>query len=215
MKNAGNKRLMLLLLALAMLICGVMGSTFATQVNKSDGQDNRYVDNNDNGLDYQIDLTYHTLDNAIQHSFLTATPFASAPWCPGYTKVVYLSIKNNEDFPVECTLTINADNKKLGQVMAYAVIKNPAASYSNWGAFKEASLSKGYLADENPTVFNIPATAPLTAGGAEEYALAIHMDETASNTYQDETMNMTFKLEINADYASGTKFDAKGNIIPQ
>ena len=213
MMNAGNKRLILLLLALSMLVCGVMalGSTFATQVNKSDGLDKQYIANNDNNLNYKINLTYHTIEDETPKPFLTSAPFTSAPWCPGYTKVVYLTIKNNEAFPVECILTIDDGDSELGKVMSYAVIDTPDASYNNWDDFKKDVDRAGHLADENPTVFNYPATSPLTAGQTATYALAIHMDEEANNTHQNQTMNMTFKLKINADYSTGYDPNANTN----
>ena len=207
MMNAGNKRPLLLVLTLVILLCGAMalGNTFATQVNKSDSYDGQYVANGDNTLNYNISLTYHTMDNnTTELPFLTSAPFASATWCPGYTKVVYLTVKNNEAFPVECILTIDDGNSELGKVMSYAVIKNPASSYSDWGTFKTAEgCVVGHLSDENPTVFDYPAALPLTAGNTQTYALAIHMDEEANNTHQKLKMEMSFNLTINADYSSG------------
>ena len=217
MMNAGNKRLILLLLALSMLVCGVMalGSTFATQVNKSDGLDKQYIANNDNNLNYKINLTYHTIEDETPKPFLTSAPFTSAPWCPGYTKVVYLTIKNNEAFPVECILTIDDGDSELGKVMSYAVISSPASSYSSWGTFKtDAGSNAGHLSDNNPTVFNYPATSPLAAGQTATYALAIHMDEEANNTYQELKMNMKFNLVLNADYPTGTTFDNGTPVYP-
>ena len=213
MRNAGNKRLVLLLLTLAMLACGVMalGGTFAAQVNKSDGLNEQYIANNDNNLNYNIALTYHTLDNDTEQPFLTSAPFSHTPWCPGYTKLIYLTIKNNEAFPVECILTIDDGNSKLGEVMSYAVVHNPATSYSSWSAFKTSEgCIVGHLSDANPTVFNYPANSPLAAGQTATYALAIHMDEDASNDYQKLTMDMKFKLVLNADYSTG--YDPNDNM---
>lgn len=214
MTNAGNKKLLAVLLALTLLACSVMalGSTFATQV-KYEGKEESLAGNG--ALDYKVDLQFYAPDGETQYqNFLTTSPLNGTVWCPGYTKIVYLKVTNNENFPVDCELGLTVDKNGFGETLKYAVIyglkPNAEESPSDWKAFyNEAHVNGTLKVQDNLTdrdyshiVFDRVALA--TGDAASHYfALAIHMDENATNQYQNAELELTFNFRVNADYETG------------
>lgn len=196
MRNAGNRKLRLVLLALALLSLSMvaLGGTFASTVNKEGTEEQ-------SSTDYRVIVTCRDSKGQSVNLFsgspvLTEQTF----WCPGRTEILYLDVTNNESFPVECILNLTVDDNEFGQMMEYAVI-NGNEYPNNWSDFEKKSQKSSVL-NTNTTyeIFNFPASAPLT-GGPHHFALAIHMSENATNEYQEKTMQLTFDLRINADNA--------------
>lgn len=207
MTNAGNKKLLVVLLALALFACSVMalGSTFATQV-KYEGEEVSLAGNG--MLDYKVDIQFYTPEG--NKDFLKVSPLNGTVWCPGYTKIVYLKVTNNEAFPVDCELGMTVDQSGFGETLKYAVIyglkPNAEDHPSDWNAFYDNANVKGTLKvqdkldskDYSHTVFDRAVFAS-SETNSQYFALAIHMDENATNQYQNAELDLTFHFRVNAD----------------
>lgn len=206
MKNAGNKRPILILLALAILLFGGMalGSTFASQVDKESTPQKFLPAESD---DYKVFVKYHDGKNYDGGRYSNVlgpeTPVFTRDiiWCPGYTKIVYLELSSEEAFPVECTLTMTAEDGLLNDVLDYTLLgalkPNDVNHPRSW---KEVATPKLPLTTEPITIID---AVTLDGSAPQYYAIAIHMDETAGNQYRDQTLNINFQLVINANYKPG------------
>lgn len=205
MKNAGNKRPLLILLALAILLFGGMalGSTFASRVNKEGPEEKLSASD----ADYKVFVKYHDGKNynggRYSNLLSSQTPVFTQDiiWCPGYTRIVYLEISNEEAFPVECTLKMTAEDGILNEVLDYTLLGALKPNTENHPrSWKEVTTSKQPLTTEPITIIDAVTLADSTP---QYYAVAIHMDETAGNQYRDQKLNIDFQLIINADYKPG------------
>ena len=198
MKNAGNKRPILILLALAIILFSGMalGSTFASQVNKTDGQEQL------NAADgkYKVVVKYHD-GSGYNVTLSNDTPVLTDDiiWCPGYTKIVYFQLSSNEAFPVECTLKMTAADSELNKVLTYAVLGELKPKDSNHPqSWKEVAAEKVQLTTKPVTILK---EVTLTGANDLKYcAVAIHMDENAGNQYLNKSVDIDFQLVINANY---------------
>ena len=196
MKNAGNKRPILILLALAIILFSGMalGSTFASQVNKTD----RQLETPDGK--YNVVVKYHD-GTGYNKSLDNKTPVLTKDiiWCPGYTKIVYFQLANKEAFPVECTLTMTAKESDLNQALTYAVLGNLQPNSANHPkSWKEVTAEKSQLKARESVAIIKEAT--LVGDGKQYCAIAIHMDENAGNQYLNKSVDIDFQLVINANY---------------
>lgn len=212
MRNAGNKRLVLLLLTLAMLACGVMalGGTFANQdsIDRiSDKTKEEIVyDANSNVLKYGVSVTYSEKLDGTYNDLFNGKPFENTLWCPGYTKVIYIKVQNDEKFPVECTLDLKITKNDFGNMMAYAVIspdeENKLPKPTNWYEFMthERAKSSSLLSQKN----NVFDKVYVAAEAYKTYALAMHMEDQAGNEYKKAQLAMKFDFRVDANYEPGT-----------
>lgn len=207
MTNAGNKKLLVVLLALALFACSVMalGGTFATQVDK-EGTTLIEDTNGPTVLNYKVALTYSDSPEGTSNNLLSVKPYANTLWCPGYTKIIYVEVVNNEAFPVECTLNFDVTANGFDDKMTYAVLapdsNGELTQYSNWDSFYTAAGTKSDLKELRE--YPIFTDLPLTSEASTTYAVAIHMSEDASNQYQNKQLAITVDFRVDANYATGT-----------
>ena len=199
MTNARNKRLLVVLLALALLAGSVMalGSTFAWEIDKSkEGTPLASTQYFNVSVKYYDGTGYNT-------SLLTVPPTSGVLWCPGYTKIIYVAITNNEKFIVECSMNLIVSEHSFDDMMQFSVIaknlKSETASHpANWAEFTQSPNSAQILSEGSHTIFPLTAIAP---GDTAYYALAIHMDERATSKYQNLSLDMKFQLTVNSNDA--------------
>lgn len=215
MTNAGNKKLLALLVTLVLLAAGLiaMGSTFAGQVNYDD--DMVVLNTNKNVMTYKVDIECYdpsaTGNDPYVLSLMTnADVFTgnNVYWCPGKTEIVYLRITNNEKFPIDCSLDMNVEESGFDNVLSYAVIpedlKTGTVTHpANWREFMGAATVNGTLTVGSEDKNLLFENAPIEAGGVRYYAVAMHMDEKATSEYQGKTLEMTFDFRVNANYETG------------
>jgi len=196
MRNAGNKKLLAVLLALALLACSVMalGSTLAsqTEVDKKNTTEKSLLDSEG---EYKVTVAYG--DN-YEHVLSNASPIFSAGdlWCPGYTKIVDLKITNNEEFPVEVMLNMVVGESDLNEVMYYALLGD--VQPTSWGSISDDA--KKLLSEGEKTIVK---AENLQKGQSCDCKLAVHMSEAATNKYQNKTLDVNFELIVNANYKPG------------
>lgn len=203
MMNAGNRKPLLPLLILAIILCGAMalGSTFASGVLRNE--------NNATGIEKEIANGQYVLEYDVDilcsdgNSLLTSKPFENTIWCPGYTEVVSGTIVNNEMFPIECTLNLLVSENQFAPVMEYASL-NPSTTvltqHSNWDSFRGASSNKNTLQEGSYPLFTRVLVLP---DNPVKYAFAIHMDTNASNHNQGKSMKLDFEFVVEANYKHG------------
>lgn len=228
--RTGRKKTVFIMAALIVLAVGValVGNTLATSINRESGEETEL--SIDDGT-YNVDVFYRDAKgNYVSLSENDGASFAKDMfWCPGRTEIAYLRIMNNEKFVVECAplLSVSIDDTttqaaKLGDVLEFAVIdglKSPAdlKEYSNWAAFKNSANSANSDAVKGGSgklevgtyeafdkVNGKTMMYPLSSQGGEAYfALAIHMDENASNDYQKAELNLKINLKVDANHKPG------------
>lgn len=134
--------------------------------------------------------------------------FSNIKWCPGRTEILNLEVTNNELFPLMCSLDIKANTTQnrssdtLFNVFSYAVIEKDEnyVQPANWVQFYDLASNKGDLSTDKASVFTIPSFAQ---SAKKSYALAIHMNENASEDYIKQEMAISFDLYIEANYEPG------------
>lgn len=199
-----------LLIALVVLAAGVtaLSGTFASTVDynteKEDVAENK---------SYNVDVQYvHSNSSSTEYAdLLSTTAFSdSSKWCPGRTEIIYLKLTNKEAFPINCTVDLNVTESEFDSVLSYSVMEDDLLSNNkenhptSWADYVEKAnqqpkpkvLSKGKhtLLEKETLIGNDPCYL----------ALAIHMDENATNDYENKVMKMNFSLRFDADYAPGT-----------
>ena len=208
MANPTKINLRVLLMALVLLVCGTMalGGTFATSLNLA-GTETTLPPNSPS---YNIDVKYHA-NGSYSTSLLSngAIFTKDVPWCPGYTKIVYLEVTNNEAFPVKCSLNMNVKTTGFGNSLKYAVIplNLKAADVDhpdNWEDFENQANGSTVLKQDYNYIFNdLYLSFPTTENAndnTKHFALAIHMDEETPNHYQGKKLEMNFEFRVNTNW---------------
>lgn len=201
-----KKLVMLLALALLALGLAALSGTFASTVDynteKEDVAENK-------SYDVGVQYVHSNSGTAEYADLLNATAFSdSSKWCPGRTEIIYLKLANNEAFPINCTIELNVTESEFDSVLSYSVMEgdllynNKENHPTSWADYVEKAnqqpkvLSKGKhtLLDKKTLIGNAPCYL----------ALAIHMDENATNDYENKVMKMNFSLRFDANYEPGT-----------
>lgn len=205
MANPKKINLRVLLVALALLACGTMalGGTFATRLDLDGGAATTLPTNSPH---YEVDVKYHA-NGSYSTSLLSngAIFTKDVPWCPGYTKIVYLEVTNNEAFPVECSLNMNVKTTGFGNNLKYAVIpRNLKAADvdhpDNWAEFEKMANGSTVLKQGDNYIFENIYLSFLDGEKTKYFALAIHMDKTTSNHYQGKKLKMNFEFRVNTNW---------------
>jgi len=198
MRNAGNKKLRLVLLALALLSLSMvaLGGTLAngTEVDMANTTQQELTNTD---KEYNISISCRdTANSAVTLASDTPIFTDDVLWCPGYTKLVYLDITNNEAFPANCTLTMKVGESKLNNVMVYATGSGNPTSWNDiltsWNPQKLTAGSHAVFSNVN-----------FQKNAKKTFALAVHMNESATNEYQNQTLDISFELTVNANFKPG------------
>lgn len=216
-----RKRTIFILMAVLVLAAGIVmaGNTFASQVDKQSGNEVA-VDTVSPGSDsYNVDIAYYTGNDSAgnpQYQSLKAkgSTFSDGMiWCPDRTEIAYIKITNQELFPVECAPILVAakpdtQTVDLGDVMNFAVKtgwKTPAdMNAANWKQLLDWADGSGGLSAGRHTALKAvngqQAMYPLAPGESAYFALAMHMNETASDKYQQASLDLQIILDVDANY---------------
>lgn len=187
MTNKSTKRALLTsLLALVVCISMLVGTTFAWFTDSVTSGSNKIQAGN---LDVKLLLKnesgkYVEISNESAPIFgnvsSLATPYnADTVWEPGKTQVAYLAIENAGSLDLKYAVSLNVKNpsnsKNLYEVMSYDIIENKQEGVDSWTSGERVTVGKQIVAKD----------VALENGHTHYFALAIHMDETADNRYQD------------------------------
>ena len=197
MTNTKSTKRALVSSVMALFLCFAMllGTTYAWFTDSAVSANNK--------------ITAGTLDVELYQwtDATTATPISEskAPvfdadilWEPGYTSVVYLSIKNNGSLALKYKVAIevtDVSTHNLAEVMEYAV--TPDATYGEVTSWAGNGSKITNAPGINETNYKDIVLAP----GAEHFfALSIHMLEEAENKYMGE--DITFDIRVIAGQAT-------------
>lgn len=202
-----NSKRLCLVIAVAVLAVGIaaLSGTFATGVTYDD-EKLALTDSNR----YNVSVRYiHSNDiSAGYKDIFSAGNFTGASkWCPGRTEIIYLKLQNNEAFPVNCTVSLNVQETAFDDTLRYAVLSRDLLTDrqnqhpANWAEYVQQADPAAVLTEGAHILWE---KQPLPIDGTEQYlALAIHMDENATNEYENKTMKMNFILRFDANYEPG------------
>ena len=149
-------------------------------------------------------------------------------WEPGKTQVAYLAIKNEGNLDLKYQVALNvtnlADGKDLYQVMQYAIAPDVMGGSAPpaWTAGKSVTPGAQIVSGTN-TVDAAPAGVKLLHGSTHYFALLVHMDGDAGNTYQNGKVEFDLKVyatqlnsesdSFNNEYDKNAEYD-KGDAPP-
>ena len=206
-KKNGTKR-SLLMSAVALVLCFSMlvGSTFAWFTDSVTSSGNKIQAGN---LDVQ--LLMDTGSGYVDISADTAPIFgagaiaqdnnAQTLWEPGKTQVAYLAIKNNGSLALKYSVALKVDNvsKDLYKAMKYDIVEdatktNPVTAWTSGTAV-------------TPGIQSASDEVSLAVGETHYFALAIHMDESAGNEYQNGEVNFDLTVLATQDTVESDSFD--------
>lgn len=193
-KNKTTKRA-LLASAVSLILCFSMllGTTYAWFTDSVTSTNNKIVAGNLDvdlylwtAADASLEITEES-DPIFGAGSLAQNVNAETLWEPGKTQVAYLSIKNNGSLDLKYSVALKVENvaKNLFEVMQYDIIEN-----AKFDEVDEWTSGSDVVAGTQ----RVSAEVPLAAGVEHFFALAIHMDETAGNEYQDGQVN--FDLSV-------------------
>ena len=197
-KRALLSSVMALFLCFAMLL----GTTFAWFTDSAVSKNNK--------------ITAGTLDVELYQwtDATTATPIsesndpvfdANILWEPGYTSVVYLSIKNNGSLALKYKVAIEVtkvSTHNLADVMEYAV--TPDAQFGEVTSWAGNGTKIENAPGMNETNYK---DIELLPGEEHFFALSIHMLEEATNEYMGETIVFDIRVLAGQSTEEADSFD--------
>ena len=225
-KKATKRALLTSILAICMCLVMLIGSTFAWFTDTASTGVNKIQAGN---LDVQLLMKnkegkYQDISNATtaifgnENSLVAQNDNQNTLWEPGKTQVAYLAIKNNGNldlkYQVQLKVTNPTDGKNLYEVMKYAIVPDAQDSVSSWDASKGLPVVAGaqVVSVANTTDPTDPAGVKLGHGETHYFALLVHMDENAGNTYMNGKVEFDLTVlaaQLNSESDSfGPDYDA-------
>lgn len=189
MMNSKTTKRALLSSVIALLVCFAMllGTTFAWFTDTAKSTDNVIKSG-------KLDIELYQWNGAVTDDRANAVPMGSESpavfpsdikWEPGYTHVVYLSIKNLGDLSLKYKVALEVtevSNKSLLDVMSYAVSPDAQfGSVTSWagnGTYLQGTYTEDAKAQD----------VELKPGDEHFFALSVHMDEDAGNEYMNQSV---------------------------
>ena len=195
-KKATKRALLTSILAICLCLVMLIGSTFAWFTDTaSTGVNKIQAGNLDVQLLMRVGNEYTNIGDSKDPIFGSTSNVAQnnnkdTLWEPGKTQVAYLAIKNNGNldlkYQVQLKVTNPSDGKNLYEVMKYAIVAgNETSTVDGWDASKGNSVVAGaqVVSGTNTTAPTDPTGVVLNHGETHYFALLVHMDENAGNTY--------------------------------
>ena len=222
-----NVRRSLLTSSVSLLLCFVMliGTTFAWFTDVATSANNIIKTGN---LDVSM---YWNTDNGTEWKNaegINAEPiFDYHNWEPGYTEVRYIKVKNEGDLAFQYRMYIDPTGVvgELADVIDvyYDVVTDNngfavPVSFSNMGSLQRLGTLRNVISED----ISIPGGVLLPAGETENgcysgevvICVAFHMQESANNHYQGESIGDSFGITLHATQYSyekdsfGTEYDS-------
>ena len=191
MTNRTTKRA-LLSSVMALLLCFTMllGTTFAWFTDSAVSANNKITAGT-------LDVDLYKWSDATTATEITENKEpvfdSSIIWEPGYTSVVYLSIKNNGSLALKYTVAIEVTQvsyHNLAEVMEYAVTAD-----ATYGTVRSWDANNGTEFENAPGMNKTNREdVELLPGEEHFFALSIHMLEEAGNEYMEDSI--TFDIRV-------------------
>ena len=225
-KKATKRALLTSVLAIVLCLVMLIGSTFAWFTDTASTGVNKIQAGN---LDVQLlmrgEKGYENIGDSKQaifgneNSLVAQNDNQNTLWEPGKTQVAYLAIKNNGNldlkYQVQLKVTNPPDGKNLYEVMKYAIVAGSETStVDGWNAADGKSVVAGaqVVSGTDTTAPTDPTGVKLGHGETHYFALLVHMDENAGNTYMNGKVEFDLTVlaaQLNSESDSfGPNYDA-------
>ena len=193
-KNSTKKALIASVLSLALCFSMLVGTTFAWFTDSAVSSGNIIKTGT---LDVEMSWANGTEDptNATWTDASAGAIFDSDLWEPGYAAVRHVKIANEGTLALKYTVRIvaNGDVSDLAEVIDVYYVE-PAAQIADATALA-ADKKIGTLADVLAKLAET-GNGELEAGEADTVTIALKMQETAGNEYQQKAIGTSFSIQV-------------------
>ena len=228
-KKATKRALLTSVMALVMCVVMLVGTTFAwftdtasTGVNKIQAGNldvqllMRTTDESGN-TDYKNIGDSHDVIFGGENSLVAQNDNQDTLWEPGKTQVAYLAVRNAGNLALKYNILLNVEDGGLIGALDYVIVPQETlfgddvctATVASWDSVKEGAqkLAAGtFTAAPNGCLDEIAHDKTKT-NETEYFALVVHMDENAGNTYMNKSVTIDMKVVATQAAAEYDSFD--------
>ena len=229
-KRATKRALLTSVMALVMCVVMLVGTTFAWFTDTASTGVNKIQAGN---LDVQLlmrdaDGAYVNIGDSQQVIFGGANSLVAQNnnqdtlWEPGKTQVAYLAVRNAGNLALKYNILLNVRDEGLIGALDYAIVPQSKLSGENqtctdtiasWvdakgrtGAESGKLTAGTFTAAPNGCLDEI-AHDKTNTNETEYFALVVHMDENAGNTYMNKSVSIDMKVVATQAAAENDSFD--------
>ena len=229
-KKATKRALLTSVMALVMCVVMLVGTTFAWFTDTASTGVNKIQAGN---LDVQLlmrdaDGAYVNIGDSQQVIFGGANSLVAQNnnqdtlWEPGKTQVAYLAVRNAGNLALKYNILLNVRDEGLIGALDYAIVPQSKLSGENqtctdtiasWvdakgrtGAESGKLTAGTFTAAPNGCLDEI-AHDKTNTNETEYFALVVHMDENAGNTYMNKSVSIDMKVVATQAAAENDSFD--------
>ncbi len=224
-KKATKRALLTSVMALVMCVVMLVGTTFAWFTDTASTGVNKIQAGN---LDVQLLMRdasskYVNIGDSHQVIFGDANSLVAQNnnqdtlWEPGKTQVAYLAVRNAGNLALKYNILLNVEDGGLIGALDYVIVPQGTKfgddvcrdTVASWDAVKEdaAKLTAGtFTAAPNGCLDEIAHDKAKT-NETEYFALVVHMDENAGNTYMSKSVTIDMKVVATQATAEFDSFD--------
>ena len=224
-KKATKRALLTSVMALVMCVVMLVGTTFAWFTDTASTGVNKIQAGN---LDIQLLMrgasgAYENIGDSHQVIFGDANSLVAQNnnqdtlWEPGKTQVAYLAVRNAGNLALKYNILLNVEDGGLIGALDYVIVPQGTKfgddvcreNVASWDAVKAdaAKLTAGtFTAAPNGCLDEIAHDKTKT-NETEYFALVVHMDENAGNTYMNKSVTIDMKVVATQAAAEFDSFD--------
>ena len=228
-KRATKRALLTSVMALVMCVVMLVGTTFAWFTDTASTGVNKIQAGN---LDVQLlmrtidesgDTYYKNIGDSHdvifggENSLVAQNNNQDTLWEPGKTQVAYLAVRNAGNLALKYNILLNVEDGGLIGALDYVIVPQGTKfgddvcrdTVASWDAVKEdaAKLTAGtFTAAPNGCLDEIAHDKTKT-NETEYFALVVHMDEDAGNTYMNKSVSIDMKVVATQAAAEFDSFD--------
>lgn len=224
-KKATKRALLTSVMALVMCVVMLVGTTFAWFTDTASTGVNKIQAGN---LDIQLLMrgasgAYENIGDSHQVIFGDANSLVAQNnnqdtlWEPGKTQVAYLAVRNAGNLALKYNILLNVEDGGLIGALDYVIVPQGTKfgddvcreNVASWDAVKAdaAKLTAGtFTAAPNGCLDEI-AHDKTNTNETEYFALVVHMDENAGNTYMNKSVTIDMKVVATQAAAEFDSFD--------
>ena len=224
-QKATKRALLTSVMALVMCVVMLVGTTFAWFTDTASTGVNKIQAGN---LDIQLLMrgasgAYENIGDSHQVIFGDANSLVAQNnnqdtlWEPGKTQVAYLAVRNAGNLALKYNILLNVEDGGLIGALDYVIVPQGTKfgddvcreNVASWDAVKAdaAKLTAGtFTAAPNGCLDEI-AHDKTNTNETEYFALVVHMDENAGNTYMNKSVTIDMKVVATQAAAEFDSFD--------
>ena len=227
-KKATKRALLTSVMALVMCVVMLVGTTFAWFTDTASTGVNKIQAGN---LDVQLLMrgasgAYENIGDSQQvifgdeNSLVAQNDNQDTLWEPGKTQVAYLAVRNAGNLALKYNIILNVKDEGLIGALEYAIVPQGKLTGENqkfegtvasWDAVNTSEgAESGKLAAGTFTAASKGCLDEIVNGKADEtdyFALVVHMDKNAGNTYMNKSVSIDVKVVATQAAAESDSFN--------